>query len=1122
MTDAADASRQAGESLVAAATVEQGRPFVGRAQELRELGAALEEAATGQGCLLLVTGEPGIGKSRLMEELARQLAEQDWRVLVGRCWEHRGAPAYWPWIQVFRAAGSELSECVPTTPTAADPEAARFLLFDAVGRFLQGVAGSGPVLVVLDDLHAADEPSLLLLRFLAQTVTDERLVIVGAYRDAEPRVHELAEVFGDLARVGRRVPLRGFSRAEVGAYMGRLAGRPPPGAVVVRVHDITAGNPLFVGEVVRELMGGGHLQTEGRVADPMLRIPEELRGLIHRRLAGLSTEAVSNLKVASVVGREFELRVLQRVSRLSVGRLTDALAEAERAGIVSQDASAPGRYAFSHELVREALYEDMPAARRLRLHRSIGLVLEEAFGDDVEPHLAELAHHFTRSAALGDAALAVEYCTRAGGHAAALLAYEDAARHYAQALHLLAMLGDAGGARRCALLLRLGDVLWRAGDPEKARRSFEEVAAVSDRLDAAETLARAALGYVTAGAPVRLGLGGLILTGNLDEGTTGIRRLEQALAALPGGDSSLRTQVLARLATELYPTGQTDRQAALSEQAVGMAQRLGDPQALLVALYGRHWAAMAPDHIDLRLANAAEMLEVAATVGDEEMAFLARHARLHDFLELCDVGRVDAELEAMALTADRIRQPFYQWHMTSMRAMRAILDGRLEEAERLARSTQEIPGLRRGEHWTYMYEYILMVAIRWQQGRLGELQETVIDHGERYPSVARWRNALAAVELADERTARAEIERHAHSDFAELPRNGLWILHLCALAEACVLVGDRQRAARLYELLSPFAERNVVSLSTIPFGPVVLRLGMLAAMLERWQEAERHFEVAMERCGRLGARAVTARVLYEQSRMLLARGADEDQARGVELLAQAEAICHELDLPGISDRIAVLTASAAQRGRAEGAQATAGAVFRREGGYWTLAYRGELARLRDAKGLGYLACLLRHPGRELHVLELVREVEGSPAEPAQGLRRADAVVADLGVSRLDEADPLVDAQAREAYRRRLGELEEDLEEARSWNDPERAARAQQEIDALTAELARAAGLGGRTRLLATPAERARVSVTKATKAAIRTVGKHCPALGDHLAASIRTGRFCSYAPPGEAPPAWSL
>jgi pyruvate/2-oxoglutarate dehydrogenase complex dihydrolipoamide acyltransferase (E2) component len=220
--------------------------------------------------------------------------------------------------------------------------------------------------------------------------------------------------------------------------------------------------------------------------------------------------------------------------------------------------------------------------------------------------------------------------------------------------------------------------------------------------------------------------------------------------------------------------------------------------------------------------------------------------------------------------------------------------------------------------------------------------------------------------------------------------------------------------------------------------------------------------------------------------------------------------------------VAALTAQAPPTRPAGAAGEPSGAVFRREGDYWTLAYRGELARLRDAKGLGYLACLLRRPGQEVHVLELVGAVEGTPAEPPSGLRRRGALQAGLTVSRLDEADPLLDARAREAYRRRLRELADDLEEARSWSDPERAARAEAEIEMLTGELARAAGLDGRDRVLATPAERARVSVTKATRTAIRTIGRHCPALGEHLAASIRTGRFCSYAPPGEAPPTWSL
>jgi eukaryotic-like serine/threonine-protein kinase len=294
----------------------------------------------------------------------------------------------------------------------------------------------------------------------------------------------------------------------------------------------------------------------------------------------------------------------------------------------------------------------------------------------------------------------VEFSVRAGDRAAGLLAYEDAARHYARALRLLPMLEHADGEQRCAVLLRLGNVLWRAGDDQQARRSFEEAAAVASRLGAAEMLARAALGHVAASTPLGIGL---IVTGMFGGQTTHIHLLEQALAALPEGDSPLRAQVLARPAAALDPRAdQADHQAALRGQAVGMARRLDDPQALLVALYARHWAMLAPDLLGARLANAAEVLDVAVAVGD---------------LELCDVAGVDAELEAMGHFADRIGQPFYQWRTANMWAMRAMLDGRLDEAERLARGALDIGGLRQSEYVTYLFEHVLLVAIRWTQGR---------------------------------------------------------------------------------------------------------------------------------------------------------------------------------------------------------------------------------------------------------------------------------------------------------------------------------------------------------------------------------------------------------------------
>jgi hypothetical protein len=338
-----------------------------------------------------------------------------------------------------------------------------------------------------------------------------------------------------------------------------------------------------------------------------------------------------------------------------------------------------------------------------------------------------------------------------------------------------------------------------------------------------------------------------------------------------------------------------------------MAGRLGDPQALLVALYARHWATLAPDLLGVRLANAAEMLDVAMTVGDEEAAFLARHARLHCLLERCDDRRAwTPSWRPWPTSPTAPGSPSTGGARPTARAMRALLDGRLEEAERLARGRLEIGGLRQSEYVTYLFEHARAGHHPLDAGPAGRAPG-----GNPVPRGA----VLVACPLAQRArrgrpgrraAARAEVERHALRDFADRPRDGLWLLHLCSLAEACVLLGDEPRAARLYQLLSPYADRNAISMTMMPFGPVALRLGMVAAMLGRWEEAEGHFQLAMERCTQLGAPAITARVLYERARMLVARGEEADPASAAELLARAEGICRELDLPGVGDRVAAL------------------------------------------------------------------------------------------------------------------------------------------------------------------------------------------------------------------------
>ena len=843
-----------------------GRPFVGRDAELHELRSGLAEASAGRGALFLLSGEPGIGKTRLMQELTREAAADGWQVAPGRCWEQGGAPAYWPWIQAVRSLGGDLERLAAGAGSSATPEALRFHLFDATARFLIEAAGSRPLLVVLDDLHAADAPSLVLLRFVSEAIAGSPVLVVGAYRDRDLRGDEHTELLAELTRVATRRPLPGLSVDDVEAYLAGVTGAEPDRSLTHQLHVLSGGNPFFLGEAVRLVAHDGTGDGAG-APEQALRVPEEVRTLLRRRLAGLSEDARAVLLVAAVIGREFHFRVLEATSGTDVGRLLEILDQASEAGVISEDPAVPRHYSFVHELVRETLYDDLAPVRRLELHRTIGVVLEELYRADLDPHLSEIAHHLALAAPLGDVGAAIGYLALAGDRAASLFAYEEARLHYERALGLLGATEEGSRRRRCELVLRLGDARWRAGDTRAARASFEEAAELARRLDDGEMLAEAALGYVT-------GLGGFLLFARFEAGATGIGLLEEALAALPVEDSPLRARVLARLAVEMAPSNEVERRVELSDEAVAMARRLDDPEAVVTALHSRHWALGAPEMISERLRNAEEMLAAALAIDNQELAFLAHNARFHCLLELCDGPGIAAEIQAMTELIERIRQPFYRWHGVCLQVIRAELDGRFDDAERLAREALRIARLRQSEYASYVYTYAQLMAIRWAQGSLADYWPEIEDHGERYLWVPRWRDALAAAERGDRKAAGLEIARHASRGFEDIERDGLWLLRLCSLAEACVTVGDEERAALLYDLLSPYADRNAVTLTQQPFGPVALRLAMLAAMLGRWDEAERHFELALLQCERLGAQAIQARVLVEWADALLARPSD--------------------------------------------------------------------------------------------------------------------------------------------------------------------------------------------------------------------------------------------------------
>src|SRR5262245_829264 len=640
-----------------------GRVFVGRKPELGALRAGLDRAMAGHGGVFLVAGEPGIGKSELADRLGREATSRRAEVLWGRSWEGEGAPPCWPWTQIIRARledgegadlaslfGAampyveqivpELSDHLPDLPAPPplDSEQARFPRFDAITTFLVRAAQTRPLVLILDDIHWADKPSLLLLRFLAREIAESCLLVVATYRDVEvSRGHPLAEVLPSLRqeRTVERLLLRGLPEEDVCAMLTALRGERVPEALARAISRETEGNPFFVQEIVRHLVDEGMLGRKGtpwtrpaRLAD--LRLPESVRDVIGRRLGRLSAACTKLLTAASVVGREFGFDVLERIADLEDARLFEVLEEAVAARIVEEVPQAIGRYRFAHALIRETLYEELRTLERVRRHLRVGEVLEALYARNPEPHLAKLAHHFLEALPGGDIAKAVDYATRAGDRANAQLGYEDAAIHYERALQALELEEQPDERRRCELLLKLGEAQWSAGGLEKPMESTREASRVAERLGDSELFGRAAL---AATGPI---IGVTLILAMGDE--SGVALLERALAALDDRDSTLRAQVMGKLAALLTLTARPQAAASLARAAIEMARRVGDRSALAYVLDVTPYAIWGPDNLDERLALADELTRLAGEIGDVRLASEAHGWQASHHLELGDIA----------------------------------------------------------------------------------------------------------------------------------------------------------------------------------------------------------------------------------------------------------------------------------------------------------------------------------------------------------------------------------------------------------------------------------------------------------------------------------------------------
>lgn len=1113
-------------------------PLVGRVRELRELHDAFDRAACGHGAVLLVLGDPGVGKTRLAAALAEHAAAAGARVIWTRGWG-RAAPAYWPWVEVVRGLAQEIDgetlrralgsgadqllrlapELAERLPDAQAPpretdhsEIERFALFDALVALLRVRSLTGPVVILIDDLQAVDEGSLVALDFVSRMLRDIGVLLVATMHERVPyRTPDAQLALQNIVRAGRRLVLGGLARDDVGRLIELTSGLAAAPGLATAVHAVTEGNPFFAREILALLL------AEGRLHDRPgeLPLPEGVRETIRRRLEPLDGQACETLELAAIIGRTFDLATLECASPLDRDCVLSALDEAAALGLVVAVPGTLGQHRFGHGLIRETLLFGMPAAARMNGHRVVGEALERVYRGAIDAHLPELAHHFLAAAPRGDIAKTVDYAERAAYRALDTLAYEQAAEFFTRALDALETM-EPDVARRAGLLLGLGTAQSRAGRPA-ARATFEAAVAAARAIEADDIFARAALGF----APFAL------TPGYVDE--THVALLVEALDRVGRADDPMRVRLLGSLAVALYWSDNAQRRRELAIEALEMARRLDDDMTLAIALSSAQLATTGPDTTEQGLAWLRELFALTDRAGETVMSLAARSRHVDVLMELDDLAGADIAIEALERLAHAARDRRAAAFVPLHRARRAALDGRYEDAERLLAEVTEIVG-ELSASTIPITVASQRVVLTWLQKGPREIGELVRAYADGAPAMPCWRAGLAAA-LADagrRDEATLEFDRLAADDFAALPRDNLWLTAMALLTETVAALDLREHAIALHVQLAPFAGRNVV-LPTVAFlGPVEMWLGILARVAGRDAEALEQLAVARVRATRDGARPTLARIAIEEAAVHVRDGATTARKRAEELLESAGRASEQLKLVRVGEQVRALReqlhATAPPAGAVEGAGASGAgdhATLGRIGDVWTLECRGRTTHLTDGRGVRLLALLLERPGTEVHSLDLVAAVEGAaPIGSAIEHSGGQETGGRFGVQ--GGAGPTLDARAKDDYKARIAKLAAQLAQAETRRDEAAVKRLASELDFVRGELAKATGIGGRHRESGSHAERARINVTRAIRATLKKIESYDEALGAELDGCVRTGAFCVYAPDPARPLRWAV
>lgn len=886
-----------------------GRPFVSRSGELELAEQVLTDVTRERVAVLWLLGEPGIGKTRLATEIALRAHGTGAPVLFGRCNEDLPVP-YQPWLEALRffaaqlpdeelderlgEGAGELVRLLPELgvrlpgrepPRAGSPEAEQYGLFEAVRAWLAAAGGTGSVVVVLDDLHWATGPTLALLGHVARRAETSRALLVCTARNTSPDDNEaLAALVEDLERKGvpsHRLELRGLGVDDVGELVSAAAGRRLDDRLRALAGELateTGGNPLFLDGLLANLPPDPAWQPSA--------LPGSVTETVRRRVVRLPGDVADLLRVASVAGLDFDLRVLSRAAERKELDTLEALEAADGAGLVVE--AGVDRYRFTHALVRSALRDGLSRSRRARLHLAVGQAIEALHGDDPAPHAPALAYHFFEAVPAGGGEKAYRYSVLAAEEALRLLSFSEAADAYGRAIELLDHDAGSDPLARARLLLARGRAHRRASDFPSAMETFREAAAEARQRGTGELFAEVAVAFEDA---------------SFEPGYFGVEAvelLEEARSALGAGGSALHVRIAASLSRALEFSGRRPEAITHSENALAMARRLGDPATTADVLH-RTAFSLRQTGAAIELAErGAELAELGRELGDDDLSCFGAWFLMHSAFRLGDLAAADRRMQEISDLGRRAGQPRWEWQLLIVRAARALLTADLGLAEQCLRRLQESepPGGIDAQSVIGVATFLL----RREQGRLAGLAPILRTIVELNPKAALWGPGLAALyaELGMLDDARAELERLATDGFAALPDDGTREQCLAFLAEVAVAVGDGARAGWLLDALR-FREGTLLMFfgNSSSHGPADRLLGMLASTAGRVEDAEGWFERALAFSRRLPSPLWVAHCLYD-----FAVYRDRTGTGGAEtMLAEAAEICARHGLVGLETRV---------------------------------------------------------------------------------------------------------------------------------------------------------------------------------------------------------------------------